>query len=69
MGTKMAPCNACLFMGELEIEFLASAEYSPHFWIGFFEKINKFHDSIKFLPTVSETSVLFLDVEVNDKST
>ena len=83
MGTKMAPSYACLFMGKLEVEFLASAEYSPHLWIrfiddifviwthgrghwdSFFEKINNFHDSIKFVPTVSETSVPFLDVEVN----
>ena len=39
MGTRMAPSGACLFMGRLEEDFLATAPKSPLIWLRYIDDV------------------------------
>ena len=47
IGTKFAPPYACIFMDEVETEFLATEEYQPWVWL-------RYIDDIFFIWTESE---------------
>ena len=39
MGTRIAPSGACLFMGRLEEDFLATAPKSPLIWLRYIDDV------------------------------
>ena len=60
IGTKFAPAYACIFMDEVETEFLKSQELQPFLWLryidgmehkeldSFLNELNKFHPNLSF---------------------
>ena len=82
IGTKFAPPYACIFMDQVEKDFLEGEVEKPYLWVryiddifliwthgrqkleGFLERLNVFHDSLKFTWETSQEKVIFLDVVV-----
>ena len=73
MGTRMAPANANLFMGDLEEKLLAQFPLKLYLWWRYIDDIfmvwthweDQLKDFIKFTHEFSKSHILFLDITVS----
>ena len=80
IGTKFSPPYACIFMDQVETQFLKTQQCKPLVWLRYIDDIfsyglmgkkasqsyfNRFHPNLKFTHEFSEKSVTFLDLYVN----
>jgi len=83
IGTKFAPPYACIFMDQVESDFLEREPDKPHLWVRyiddifliwthgkakldrFLDRLNVFHNNLRFTWEVSQEKVNFLDLVVS----